>query len=88
MNAQLFEERTVFKVVVPLRVERIGFSPDLDVTPDFDFGRINQTNPNRFAIRCSFAGVRRKLPGSPSAEPPGDDFAIDGHQLPDEYICL
>ena len=48
MNVKLFEERTVFKVVVPLLVERICFRPDLDVTPDFGFGRINQPRPDGF----------------------------------------
>jgi hypothetical protein len=70
MNAQLLEERTVFKVAAPLRVERIGFRPNLDVTPDFGLGRINQPNPNGFAIRCLLARGCRKFPGSPPAELP------------------
>ena len=48
MDAKTFEERTVFKVVVPLRVERIRLRPDLDVTPDFGFGRIKQPRPDGF----------------------------------------
>ena len=48
MDAKLFEERMVFKVVVPLRVERICLRPDFDVTPDFGFGRINQPGPDGF----------------------------------------
>src|ERR1700679_468971 len=70
MNAKLFEERTVFKVAVPLRVERIRIRPDLDVTPDFGFGRINQPRPDGFPRRRPFARVRRKVPGASSAKPP------------------
>ncbi len=70
MNAKLLEERTVFKVVVPLRVERIRIRPDLDVTPDFGFGRINQPRPDGFPRWRPFVCVRRKVPGASSAEPP------------------
>ena len=60
MNAKPSEERTVFKVVAPLRVERIGLRPDFDVTPDFGFGRINQSQPDRFPRQRPFACVGRK----------------------------
>ena len=70
MNAQLLEERTVFKIAAPLRVERICLRPDFDVTPDFGFGWINQPKPNGFPRRCPFPGVGCKLPSAPSAKPP------------------
>ena len=70
MNAQLLEERTVFKVAAPLRVERICLRPDFDVTPDFGFGRVHQPQPNGFPRRCPFPGVGCKLPSAPSAKPP------------------
>ena len=70
MNAKLSEERTVFKIVVPVRVERICIRPDLDVPPDFGFGRVHQPQPNGFPRRRPFACVRRKLPGTPSLPMP------------------
>ena len=70
MDAKLFEERTVFKVVVPLRVERICLRPDFDVTPDFGFGRINQPRPDGFPRRRPFARVPGKVLGASSAKPP------------------
>ena len=70
MNAKFFEERTVLKVVVPLRVERIRIRSDLDVTPDFGFGRINQPRPDGFPRRRPFARVRRKVPCASSVKPP------------------
>ena len=62
MNAKLLEERTVFKVVVPVRVMRICRRSDLHVWPDFGFGRIYQSQPNGFPRRRPFACVRRKPP--------------------------
>src|SRR6185437_12233193 len=83
MNAKLFEERTVFKVVVPQRVQRIRIRPDFNVTPDFGFSRINQSKPNGFPRLRPFPCVRRKVPcaarlvdspilvGDPSKRPAG-----------------
>jgi hypothetical protein len=42
MNTKPSEERTVFKVVAPLRVKGIGISLDFDVPPDSGFAGIYQ----------------------------------------------
>ncbi len=34
MKAELLEERTVYKIVVPVRIKRIGLRLNLDETPN------------------------------------------------------
>ncbi len=60
MDAKPLEERTVFEVVTPLGIKGVGRRLDLHVTPDFGLGRINQPQPNRFAVGRPYARVRRK----------------------------
>ena len=60
MDAKPFEERTVFKVGTPARVERIRFAPDFQMPPDADFSRVHQLQPDWFSIRHPFAGIDRE----------------------------
>src|SRR6266571_624913 len=60
MNAKLLEERTVFKVGPPARVERVRLSPDFQMPPDADFDWVDQSQPDRFSIRHPFAGIDRE----------------------------
>ena len=65
MNAKLLEERTVFHVGTPARVERVRFAPDFHVTPDADFRWVYQLQPERFPAGRPFAGVcREPVPAS------------------------
>src|SRR5208283_1850157 len=74
MNAKPPEERTVFKVVTPLRVKRIRILPDLHVPPDFGVSGHSQPQPIRFPVRRSFARVGRKhlAPVQPMPVPTGN----------------
>jgi hypothetical protein len=36
VDAKLFEERTVFTVATPARVERIGFAPDFQMPTELE----------------------------------------------------
>jgi NAD-dependent DNA ligase len=45
MNAKLLEERTVFHIGTPARVERVRFAPDFHMTPDADFRWVHQLQP-------------------------------------------
>src|SRR5437773_9794691 len=60
MNAKLLEERTVFKVGTPARVERVRFAPDFHMPPDADFDRIHQSQPDYFSVRQPFSGINRE----------------------------
>ena len=65
MSAKLFEERTVFKVGTPARVERVRCAPDFDMTPDADFSWVHQLQPERFPAGRPFTGIDREhLPAS------------------------
>lgn len=70
MNAKLPEERTVFKIVVPLRIERICLRPDLDVPLDSGLGWFHQLQPNGFPLQRPLASVCRKRPFSSSQRVP------------------
>ena len=62
MNAKLLEERTVFHIATPARVERIRLATDFHMTPDTDFSRIDQLQPERFpAGRPLFRVCREHL---------------------------
>ena len=65
MDAELFAERTFYKVVLPVWIERIRLRPDFQMSPDFGVAGINQFQPNGFPLRRSFSGFRRKHPGAP-----------------------
>ena len=60
MNAKLLEERTVFKVGPPARVEGVRFSPDFQMPPDTGFRWVHQPQPDRFSVRHPFSGVNRE----------------------------
>jgi hypothetical protein len=42
VDAELFEERAIFKIGTPVRIEGIGISLDLTVSVDFGFEWIDQ----------------------------------------------
>ena len=65
-EAGLLAERTFREVGLPRRVERIGVPPDFDMTPDFGFARIHESQPNGFAVRGSLVRLGRKRPSSTS----------------------
>ena len=60
MNAKLLEERTIFHVGTPARVERIRFTPDFHMTPDAGLRWVYQLQPERFPAGRPFAGVCRE----------------------------
>ena len=65
MNAKLLEERTVFHVGTPARVERVRFAPDFHMTPDADFRWVHQLQPERFPAGRPCSGVcREPVPAS------------------------
>jgi len=51
MKTPLFEERTVFKVGSPARVERVGVAPDFEMPTDSDIRWSHQLPPDRFSVR-------------------------------------
>src|SRR5664279_1402743 len=60
MNAKLLEERTVFHIGTPARVERVRFAPDFHMTPDADFRWVHQLQPERFPAGRPYSGVCRE----------------------------
>ncbi len=62
MDAELFEERAVFKIGAPVRVEGIGCTLDLAVSVDFGFDWIDQFEPDHFAVWRTLLQWRRKFP--------------------------
>ena len=65
MNAKLLEERTVFHIGTPARVERVRFAPDFHMTPDADFRWVHQLQPERFPAGRPYSGVcREPVPAS------------------------
>ena len=64
MNAESLEERTICKIPVPARIERIGRAFDLRMSPYLGVGCLSQPQPNDLVARCSVAGVYRKHPAS------------------------
>jgi hypothetical protein len=70
MDAKLFEEGTVFKVVAPGWVKRIGFRFDLHVSPNAGLGRVHQPKQFRFSVRRPLAGVCRERAAFPSQPVP------------------
>jgi hypothetical protein len=64
MNAESLEERTICKIPVPARIERISRAFDLRMSPYLGVGCLSQPQPNDLVARCSVAGVHRKHPAS------------------------
>ena len=62
MDAELFEERSFFKVRSPVRIEGICCPLDLAVSVDFGCGWIDQFEPHHFAVRRFLFQLRRKFP--------------------------
>ena len=62
MDAELFEERAVFKIRTPVRIKGIGCPFDLTVPLDFGVGWVDQLVPNRFTVRRLLFQLRRKFP--------------------------
>ena len=67
MQAELFEERTVFKIWAPARVEWIGLCFDFQVPSNDRLVGQNQLQPNDLTIRGPLADIRRK-PSSSSTQ--------------------
>ena len=63
-EAGLLTKRTFREVGLPLRVKRIGVPPDFEMTPDFGFARIHESQPNGFVVRGSLVRLGRKRPSS------------------------
>jgi hypothetical protein len=61
MNAKLLEERTVFHIGTPARVERVRFAPDFHMTPDADFRWVHQLQPERFPAGRPCSGVENEM---------------------------
>ncbi len=64
MNAKPFEERTVFKILTPARIERIGRAFDLRMSPYLGFSCTAQFQPKDLTARCFGTGINRKHPTS------------------------
>ena len=62
MNAELLEERTIFKVVPPVRGKGVRFGTDFHMTPNADLGWVHQLQPERLPARRAFSRVRCKHP--------------------------
>ena len=60
VEAELFEERTVFKVGTPAWVERIGCAPDFQMPTDADVRWPDQLQPDGFSVGRPFSRVRRE----------------------------
>ena len=62
MDAELFEDLAVFKIGTPVGIVGIGIFPDLTVSHDLGVGWIDQSQPDRLAVRCPLPGMERKPP--------------------------
>ena len=60
MDAELLEERTLFKIGVPARVERVRLAPDSGMPTDADDDWVYQSEPDDFSVGRPFAGVCRE----------------------------
>src|SRR5260370_33182254 len=62
MNAKPFEERTVFNILTPARIERIGRAFDLRMSPYLGFACTAQFHPKDLTARRFRSGINRKHP--------------------------
>jgi len=62
MDAELFEERSVFKIRTPVRIKGVCRPLDLAVSIDFGFPRIDQFQPHLLAVWRFLFQLRRKFP--------------------------
>ena len=62
MDAELFEDLAIFKIGTPVGIEGIGIFLDLTVPHDFGVGWMDQSQPDRLAVRCHLSGMERKPP--------------------------
>jgi hypothetical protein len=70
MNAELLEDPSIRKIRTPVRIEGIGFSPDLAVAHNLGVGWVDQPEPDRLAVFRPLFGLCRKQPLVPTNRMP------------------
>jgi len=99
MNAKLFEERTVFKVLAAARVEWICIHSDFYMPPSGCFACMRQAKPYRRAVRLSAGHCRKRWvsphhsvpvsPRDPSSRAVGvPTFGPYSETRPDDSFCF
>src|ERR1019366_3595548 len=63
-DAKLLRELTFHEVWPPVRVERVGISPEFNMALDLGLACIRQACPNRLAVRLVLPCLSRERPTS------------------------